>query len=437
MNKFFTSLAVASMVLLPAASAKADEGFVVPEPTVIVPIGGVAELLYNMASVTWGYYTLVENTEDMTVEVTYPDGSTKTCKAQITDANGTEGEGALDEVPAIVQNALMITGIGYDAPVGTYYLDIREGMVLVNGVENPAATLSFKIIGLQPEDPAETMGEPLLIFPTSFYNSYLSLVELTWYGEKLSFVDDVESVTLEAMLDGVTPVSCTATIQTITDSGSDDSTPTSFDVLYISFKDFLSYQSGTILDLTIPEGLIKNEDNKVNAEEIITFTLLEQIEGTVSPEEGTELQEGEAALDINWEGLTTSYIGGQIVARLQGGNYDDDIPVEVIFAESTATISLDLSSLPVGNYEIIVPESYVLIMTEENIEGDTYAINAAMTLYYSITEDAGVESISINGETNKVFSIDGMKVLDSSDNSKLNELNPGIYIINGKKYIKR
>ena len=131
------------------------QNFKVPEPTLTVPIGGEAELLYNMFQVTWGYYELTENAgeDPMTCTLTMPDGSVKTVKGSIDDAN-MEGTIA-GKAPSTVNNALSFRNfmslneetMQLIQQYGTFKVNIPAGIVLVNGEPNPEAELSFQITG--------------------------------------------------------------------------------------------------------------------------------------------------------------------------------------------------------------------------------------------------------------------------------------------------
>ena len=79
-------------------------------------------------------------------------------------------------------------------------------------------------------------------------------------------------------------------------------------------------------------------------------------------------------------------------------------------------------------YEIAIPAGIVT-----NAEGDWNPSQTLCQFFY--TEDAGVSSV-FDGESNfRVYSIDGINVLNTTDRSKLSTLPQGLYIINGKKVL--
>lgn len=426
MKKTFTSLAA---LMLMGVAAQAQD-FTVPEPTLTVPLGGKAELLYNMFQVTWGYYELVDNAGEnpITCTLTKPDGTVMTVKGTITDANmeGTQS----GQAPSTTENALSFrnfmeldqSSMQLVQEYGTYKVDIPEGMVLVNGVPNPQANLEFTITGVQ-----EVAYMPLaqLVYPESPYTSYVSAIQINWPDQEIFFVDDVDSVDLEADLDGV-PVACSASIKTVEGGNEDGTGAFTLDVLYITFEDFLSYTDGTYLTVMIPEGIVANAEDEVNASQTFEIDLFPQVNANVLPADNSELDVENALVNISWEGESLQLLkGSKVVARnVESG---EDILVDVQLGED-ASISMDLSKLEPGKYEIIVPESFVLILTETGVIMDSYAINSEIVVTYTLTDkESGVQSLNSDNASLKIYSIDGKNVNNTS------ALRKGIYIINGKK----
>lgn len=82
-----------------------------------------------------------------------------------------------------------------------------------------------------------------------------------------------------------------------------------------------------------------------------------------------------------------------------------------------------------GTYILEIPEGYFVDSNGKNI--------AATTLKYIVENDGtGVEEIIAEGETSwVVYSLTGIKVLDTTNANELNALAKGIYIINGRKHL--
>ena len=80
-----------------------------------------------------------------------------------------------------------------------------------------------------------------------------------------------------------------------------------------------------------------------------------------------------------------------------------------------------------GTYILEVPTGYFKDANGKDIEG--------VTLKYTVKNSTSIEDIIANGNSNAVFSINGIKVLESSESILSGTLKPGVYIINGKKIV--
>lgn len=438
MKKVFSLLSV--LALVSGSFSIQAQDFEVPEPSFTIPLNGEAELLYNMYQVTWGYYEITDNMGDdpMISTLTLPDGTVKTVKGIISDANM---EGTIeDKAPATENNALSFRNfMALDDDMvliqqyGTYKVNIPAGTVLVNGVPNPEANLEFTIKG---QNEVKYMSEAQMVYPTSSYVSFAFSMQLNWPDQEIYFVEDVERLTIMADLDG-NPVECKASIQQVEGGNEDGTGYFTMDVLYIEFDDFLSYNDGTYLSVVIPEGIVANADNELNPSQTIELTLLPQISATLSPEDNAELESEDAYVTVSWEGVSVQPIKDSLLF-VRDITTRTDIPVDVIFGDD-ASIKLNLTSLPDGSYEIIIPEAYLLIVTENGIVQDSFAINAEIYATYTIvgSESSGIESLKAQDGLYKVYSIDGRPVVNTSDSNALKSLPSGVYIINGSKTLIR
>lgn len=436
MKKTFTTLASLLLVSGSCLTAHAED-FVLPEPSFTVPLNGEAEMLYNMFQITWGYYGLEDNAGDdpITCSLTMPDGTVKTVKGSIDDAN-MEGTQA-GKAPTTENNALSFRNfmqIDMDnmqliQQYGTYLVNIPEGMVLVNGVPNQEVNLQFVIKGIQ-----EVNYMPLaeMVYPTSQYGSYASAIQLYWKGQDIYFVEDVESMALSADIDGM-PLDCTARIVELEGGNEDGSDAFTMSVLYIWFDDFITYMDGTNLSINIPEGIVANDENEVNRAQTVELTLLPSITGTFTPEDNATLESDKAYVTVSWEGESIQPLSGTtVVARNVSSR--TDTPVNVTFNDN-ASITIDLTSLPNGSYEIIIPDAYFLIMTQRGIIQDSYALNTELWAVYTIidSETSGIENIETENGYYKIYTIDGRPVINTTDVNEVKNLKPGLYIINGNK----
>lgn len=437
MKKTFTTLA--TLLVAGAGFTLQAQDFQVPEAMFTVPLHGEAELLYNMFQVTWGYYPLVDNAGDdpITATLIKPDGTELTVKGNIDDANmeGTQ-EGL---APSTEQNALSFRNfmkldeetMQLIQEYGTYKVNIPEGVVLVNGVPNPEANLEFKVLG---EEKVSYLPTAQMVYPSSSYLSYASLIQVNWPDQEIFFTEGVESMDLFANLDGE-KVGCTATVREVEGGNEDGTGAFTMSVLSISFDDFLSYEQGMYLTVEIPEGIVGNTEGAINRAQSFELILLPQISGTLSPENNATLISDEAFVTVSWEGLSVQPIGDDttVIARDSTGA---DTPVEVEFGND-ASITVDLTSLPAGTYELIIPEAFALILTEEGLIIDYYALNSEIYATYTIKSDdsSGIENINAGNDVYNVVTLDGKIVLSNGDLNALNKLAKGIYIVNGVKRV--
>lgn len=108
-------------------------------------------------------------------------------------------------------------------------------------------------------------------------------------------------------------------------------------------------------------------------------------------------------------------------------SYGFEIPVS-----SKLVITFDPAYRTDGTYVIYVPANYV------EVEDYGYECNEAITLTYIVSEKVNVGSLVAPEEGSwKVYTINGILVLDTDDEGALATLPSGLYIINGKKVIVR
>lgn len=467
MKKIFTTTLAIAAITLAAEAA-------VPAPKLVLPLGKVVESSYNAAEVVWGYERLVDNAGDDPIRgtITFPDGSKKTINAILTDVNGTEGEFPDPEAQGkpTSNNALLFRNflpldwetMTYEEPAGVYTLSIPAGVVKVAGEPNPACTLSWTVIGFTELSymPRATVLEP----QSQFVNS-LSIIEAEFGGEEMAFAEGQESVNLNVEIDGVKAnVTATASVKHIPvgDGGVPSTDPDASGtteelcVLYIDLSDFLTPADGTLVDIFLPEGLLVNDKGDVNRDQTFSFSLYNySYDYVVTPEDGSNVPENELDLgiQISWpDGIMFMPAApGQIIARCG----ETDTVLTAIESEDDATLTIPLGTngpngfqpLPEGAYEIIVPDSYRMILVSANaITGDVYELIPDIILNYTIgdvepepgpgpvepdpddpddPDDTGVESIDADGSA-VYYNIHGMKVVNPGK---------GIYIVNGKKVV--
>lgn len=149
---------------------------------------------------------------------------------------------------------------------------------------------------------------------------------------------------------------------------------------------------------------------------------------------------GEGIYEVSWDGTELSLVE----------NPDDEVSVyseglglivltygeEVELSSDNTKLLIDLSGLEEGTYRINVPEAYLYI----NVDGETY-LNMGTSLDNVVIgeeegDQGGINGIVSENGVYKVYSINGVKVLETKDSTSLQKLPKGVYIINGKKVAK-
>lgn len=430
----------------------------VPTPTIIVPLGGEAEVLYDMFEVTWGYNALTENAGDdpMQATLTFPDGTKKTVKGQITDANGFE-TGDVTGMPASEDNALMFRkfmsmddDMNLIQQYGTYTVDIPEGIVLVNGTPNPAATLSFRITGEGGSSellPYATIFEPASEFVTACLSASftwdLTEVTATEKFNEIAVKVDVDTYTFDE-LDGVYLINHQegGNEPGIWALADEDDEYNKGNVLVVNLP-FDVYGTTGQYVFMIPEGAVVDADGKMNPAQEITITVLPQCEATltVTPECNNW---GEVTVK-SLETVTLSW--GKEVALNEGASIrlTDEMDETIADLVESGLVDIDGNDVVLnvanyteedGTYVIYIGEGAFLIggMTDMSISSD---IGYMFT--YIVSKESGIANL-VDAEDGKyvVYSLDGVMILSTDNAANLKNLESGrMYIINGKKVLVR
>lgn len=207
------------------------------------------------------------------------------------------------------------------------------------------------------------------------------------------------------------------------------------------FVDFAFYNidnlwdfNGDTITLIIPEGLVKNVAGDVNPAQDLVFHLMPTYtDYEADPETGSTITSENLTVKVSFGGNPIEYIQDQV--RLS--SYEDYSYKEIILEygkdvtiNEDNEIVIDLSSVESGEYELLIPEAYVFVKED----GKDY-INPDIWFEYTIENDGvdtGIDSINTNNSHLNVYTINGANLgkVNSTEN-----LNKGIYIINGKKVL--
>ena len=96
------------------------------------------------------------------------------------------------------------------------------------------------------------------------------------------------------------------------------------------------------------------------------------------------------------------------------------------------TVTMDRAATEAGIYRLVIPEAAVIINDLNGVSGP----NKEVTFDYNVTA-AGIEGIINDATSFDVYGVNGVRVLRNANAEELNQLQKGIYIVNGKKVVIR
>lgn len=175
----------------------------------------------------------------------------------------------------------------------------------------------------------------------------------------------------------------------------------------------------------LPEGIVANADGEVNQAQTLTVTYVAGVEGVVTPESGTEFELGEeVVVSIAFTGKVEVVESEDAPVLLTDyAEYDEQLAWEedVVYVEGNAVVINLGTELEPGTYYLSFRAGSVTVDGAPNVAVEDYEIVVLEG------ETDGIHSIGaeLNGNET-IYNLKGVKV------SK-NNLNKGIYIINGKK----
>lgn len=218
-----------------------------------------------------------------------------------------------------------------------------------------------------------------------------------------------------------------------------------YNILKIDLMDYTWLKYGTF-ELTIPEGIVVNQDGLVNPEQSVTYYLYKSYSTppTWVPEPNSDIEEGYAIITASWEGASDIQpvnLSSRIIIDISKDADEEDERTFLSWDDNINTtddgIQLDVNFLPEGFYYITIPEAFI---TFKDALGDT-CINLDSGYSFYIVEGGQGPSTSIKGlEANKegnfeIYDAKGISHGKTSDASSLRSLQPGLYIVNGQKII--
>ncbi|MCM1153338.1 MAG: hypothetical protein NC328_06775 [Muribaculum sp.] len=144
---------------------------------------------------------------------------------------------------------------------------------------------------------------------------------------------------------------------------------------------------------------------------------------------------GEAFKGANTLSYPKLYRVDETRARTQVGQYKvaknaDNTTITLTLNEKHANTHID-QIVPGGQYELEVPSGIVYWMdgtTRANFPKTTYTLTMKSVV-------SGVDGIEADNTLYTVYTLTGIRVLNNADADALKALNPGLYIVNGKKVL--
>lgn len=275
------------------------------------------------------------------------------------------------------------------------------------------------------------MKPATLDYPNSYYTSMVPMiVDVTWDNEPIELIDPKtddngdDYVDVFVQFDEEEPVEAAGYVVNSIGEDADG------DIWYLEIAlydiDSIWDFTGKEIVVSLPEGIVKNEEGLLNPAQDLTFYMMESYtEYKVTPESGEEISQDEALVKVDFGGNEITYNSGSVTIY----NYDPVYTFYELEYSKEVTINkdnelvIDLSSLEPGDYEVVIPEGLVFVIED----GEKY-INPDIWLEYTISLSDGVTSIKVNKEPSQIYNLNGVKM-----GNGLNNLTPGIYLINGKK----
>ena len=282
---------------------------------------------------------------------------------------------------------------------------------------------------------AQTYMEPATLdYPSGLYASFPpSSVSITWEQQPISLVDphvndfDEECVTVYVKLGEAeqVPVNAGLLYSFGDPENPDDGDVWCLDIALYEIDDLWAFDGSTVT-VIIPENVVQNSEGAINPAQQFVFEIMPtDTDYTVTPATESTLSENKS-VTISFGDNPIEYLQAYVSARTYEPAYKD---TELKFGEEVKIkdgnkLEIDLSSLPEGEYEVVVPEGYVVV----TIEGKKY-LSPDIWLEYTLeAEDSGIGTIKSEG-TKAVYTIEGRKVSD------LSKAGTGIYVVDGKKFM--
>ncbi|MCH5223844.1 MAG: hypothetical protein J1E82_07355 [Muribaculaceae bacterium] len=330
-------------------------------------------------------------------------------------------------VPVIIEgNKAVLNFSNIDLTKVNGYAPLRSFSVVVQGIysTNGYKFDSFvKDISYNAEG-GETMPEEIETVATMLYPEELNVLEpvnplITWNYSQIELTNDYNYAILK--IDSGVQYTCLLQPVAIENENGDI---TDFNnALELLLPENLTAQG--VYNFTLPANTVKNAEGKVNSEASFKYVypaVNRQWTSNIK-ENGvyTPADLNEVAVTWNFlnagESLSQGIADSGITITSQDGNV-----MEVDAQINENSIVINISELSDGNYTLTIPYAFVWIGSH---------VNPAISINFGVSDSLGVSAIPDQDiEHDKIYNLQGIRV-------NPDRLAKGIYIINGKKVIKR
>lgn len=207
------------------------------------------------------------------------------------------------------------------------------------------------------------------------------------------------------------------------------------DIALYNVDDIWSFDGNT-MTLSIPEGIVINKEGELNPAQELVFSIMPTFTSyTYTPESG-ETIDSDFVVKVSFEGNPIEYLQASVSAMVYDPTYKN-IPLEFgkeVTIKGDDELLIDLSSLESGEYELVIPEGFVMVTAD-----DTKYLSPDIWLEYTLenNQDSGVTAAEVENGSLSVYTTDGVKLLQTSDKKVFDTLPAGLYIIDGKKILIR
>lgn len=196
-----------------------------------------------------------------------------------------------------------------------------------------------------------------------------------------------------------------------------------------------------IYEITVPAGIIRTEDGKINKAAKCTIDyaeiVMEDVPLQTIPANGTKVNaldridfvvpEGYYNMELRDGGVTMSYMNYPNGVREmnyikeQSGEFFVDLKTKVTYSEETK-----------GDYELTIPETNLLFTKD----GGQVITNTPIRFVWTLSE-VGIVEVATGDGMVTVYDMSGRMLLRNVPEDQLGSLDKGVYIVNGVKTVIR